>query len=252
MSVENGSAGTRAGRSAKVRAHSRRSRSVGDKSSNGRNGGPASPPVAVCIRPGGLRQQVCHALTAAGHAVELQVSTLDDLLAASNGIAPACLVIAAERPDRPTVETLQAIRAELDAVAVVLVCRRAGAGHVQRALVLGVDGVVLVDQVEDALAAVVGVVCAGQISIPSDRRREVRTTALTNREKEILVLVVTGLTNAQIAHELYLAESTVKSHLSSAFAKLGVSSRHEAVRVILDPVRGRSLGIREIRAKALA
>jgi DNA-binding NarL/FixJ family response regulator len=161
-------------------------------------------------------------------------------------------VIAADRPDRPTVEALQAVRAELDAVAVVLVCRRAGAGHVQRALVLGVDGVVLTDEVEDALAPVVGVVCAGQISIPSDRRREVRTTALTNREKEILVLVVTGLTNAQIAHELYLAESTVKSHLSSAFAKLGVSSRHEAVRVILDPVRGRSLGIREIRAKALA
>lgn len=252
MTRDNGSAVTSAGLAAKVFLHSGRSRSVGDESTNGNNGRPRRPPVAVCIRPSGLRDRVCAALESGGHAVELQVATLDDLLGASGKIAPACLVIAAERPDRPTVDALQAVRAELDALAVVLVCRRAGAGHVQRALVLGVDGVVLMDQVEDALAAVVGVVCAGQISIPSDRRREVRTTALTNREKEILVLVVTGLTNAQIAHELYLAESTVKSHLSSAFAKLGVSSRHEAVRVILDPVRGRSLGIREIRAKALA
>jgi DNA-binding NarL/FixJ family response regulator len=195
---------------------------------------------------------VCAALAAGSHPVGLGVATLDELLAASGRIAPACLVLAAEKPDRPTVDTLQAIRAELDAVAVVLVCRLAGAAHVRRALALGVDGVVLMDQVEAALAPVVGAVCAGQVSIPSERRREVRTTALTNREKEILVLVVTGLTNGQIAQELYLAESTIKSHLSSAFAKLGVSSRHEAVKVILDPERGLSLGIREIRAKAQA
>jgi DNA-binding NarL/FixJ family response regulator len=186
-----------------------------------------------------------------GHAVEVRATTLDDLLAAGGEIPPACIVAAAELPDRRTVETLQAIRAELAATAVVLVCRRAGGAHVRRALVLGVDGVVLMDRIEAALASVVSVVCAGQVSIPSERRGEVRTTVLTNREKEILGLVVRGLTNAQIAHELYLAESTVKSHLSSAFSKLGVSSRHEAVRVILDPERGRSLGIREIRSSVL-
>jgi DNA-binding NarL/FixJ family response regulator len=223
---------------------------VGVESTNGHHTAPKSPPVAVCIRLPELGDRVCAALAAGGHPVGLRVAKLDDLLAAGDGIAPACLVIAAERPDRPTVDALQAVRAELDPVAVVLVCRLAGAAHVRRALALGVDGVVLTDQVETALAPVVGAVCAGQVSIPSERRREVRTTALTNREKEILVLVVTGLTNGQIAQELYLAESTVKSHLSSAFAKLGVSSRHEAVRIILDPERGLSLGIREIRARA--
>jgi DNA-binding NarL/FixJ family response regulator len=183
--------------------------------------------------------------------VKLQTAALDDLLAHRNGSKPTCLVMASETPDRATVETMHAIRSELEATAVVLVCPRAGAAHVRRALSLGVDGVVLVDQVDAALAHVVAAVCAGQVSIPSERRGEVRSTTLTNREKQILVLVSSGLTNAQIAQELYLAESTVKSHLSSAFAKLGVGSRHEAVRVILDPVRGRGLGIREIRAKAL-
>jgi DNA-binding NarL/FixJ family response regulator len=235
----------------KVRPGLARSPSVGVESSTSRPSGSDASPVAVCIRPDGLREQVCAALDRGGHAVGPRAATLDDLLARTNGTRPTCLVMASETPDRATIDTLQAIRAELDAVAVVLVCRRAGAAHVRRALILGVDGVVLVDQVDAALAHVVASVCAGQVSIPNEGRREVRSTALTNREKEILVLVSGGLTNSQIAHELYLAESTVKSHLSSAFAKLGVASRHEAVKIILDPVRGRSLGIREIRAKAL-
>ena len=57
-----------------------------------------------------------------------------------------------------------------------------------------------------------------------------------------------GLTNAQIAGKLFLAESTVKSHLSSSFTKLGVSSRYEAATLILDPERGRRLGFRELPA----
>jgi DNA-binding NarL/FixJ family response regulator len=60
------------------------------------------------------------------------------------------------------------------------------------------------------------------------------------------------LTNSQIASELFLAESTVKSHLSSAFAKLGVSSRSEAVAVILDPERGPGLGIGLVRPDLVA
>ena len=122
----------------------------------------------------------------------------------------------------------------------------------RRALELGVGGIVLEDEAREALAAVVAVVCAGQVSVPSRQREAVRARALTTREKQILVLVVRGLTNAQIAAELYLAESTVKSHLSSAFSKLGVSSRSEAAAVILDPERGRGLGIGRIRADFVA
>ena len=121
----------------------------------------------------------------------------------------------------------------------------------RRALELGVDGVVLIDDAEEALAAVVAAVCAGQVSVPNGQRGELRAQALTTREKQILALVITGLTNAQIAGKLFLAESTVKSHLSSAFGKLGVSSRYEAARVILDPERGRGLGIREIRSERI-
>jgi hypothetical protein len=63
------------------------------------------------------------------------------------------------------------------------------------------------------------------------------------REKQILGMVVMGFTNADIAAELYLAESTVKSHLSSAYPKLGVRSRRQATALILDPTQGLGPGI---------
>jgi DNA-binding NarL/FixJ family response regulator len=51
---------------------------------------------------------------------------------------------------------------------------------------------------------------------------------LTRREQEILECVASGMRNGEIATELHLAESTVKSHLTSAYLKLGVSNRTQA------------------------
>jgi DNA-binding NarL/FixJ family response regulator len=56
--------------------------------------------------------------------------------------------------------------------------------------------------------------------------------ALTIRQREILQLVAQGLSNAQIAKNLFLSESTVKQHLRAAYKVLGVSDRKEAARLI--------------------
>jgi DNA-binding NarL/FixJ family response regulator len=53
---------------------------------------------------------------------------------------------------------------------------------------------------------------------------------LTEREREVLQLTAEGLANKQIAAALEISENTVKFHLSSLYAKLGVTSRTEAVR----------------------
>ena len=55
--------------------------------------------------------------------------------------------------------------------------------------------------------------------------------------------VAAGLTNSEIAESLFLSESTVKSHLSSAFAKLGVRSRREAAALVLDPDQGPAMAL---------
>jgi len=57
---------------------------------------------------------------------------------------------------------------------------------------------------------------------------------LTPREIEVLGLVASGMTNAQIAKELYVSCRTVETHLTSIYRKLGVSSRAAATRFALE------------------
>jgi ATP/maltotriose-dependent transcriptional regulator MalT len=56
---------------------------------------------------------------------------------------------------------------------------------------------------------------------------------ITDREAEVLLLAARGLSNRQIAGELFLAEATVKRHLANVYPKLGVSSRGQATREAL-------------------
>ena len=74
------------------------------------------------------------------------------------------------------------------------------------------------------------------VSMPRDlieRMGEEPVGALTERETDVLVLVARGLSNEQIARELYLAPATVKRHLANVYEKVGVRSRSEAVRIAL-------------------
>ena len=80
-------------------------------------------------------------------------------------------------------------------------------------------GVVVGPQLADALAGML----AGR---PADAPR--RVAGLSERETEILGLIARGRTNAQIARDLVLSAKTVRNHITSIFAKLGVTDREQA------------------------
>jgi DNA-binding NarL/FixJ family response regulator len=128
-------------------------------------------------------------------------------------------------------------------VPLMVVCAELQRWAIRGALNAGAAGVVLFDELSSTFVPCLGALLAGQICVPRAFGRQVDPPPLSSREKQILGLVVMGYMNSQIAERLFLAESTVKSHLSSAFGKLGVRSRNEAVNMILDPDRGLGMGI---------
>ena len=138
---------------------------------------------------------------------------------------------------------LEDLHERLAGVPVIVVAADESPSAVQAALRGGASGFVPYERVSEVLGLCVRSVVAGQISVPQERRSELQKPALTAREKQTLALVVMGMRNCEIAQQLFLAESTVKSHLSSAFSKLGVRSRSEAAALILDPRAGVGTGI---------
>jgi DNA-binding NarL/FixJ family response regulator len=118
---------------------------------------------------------------------------------------------------------------------VVLVDDRSTNQSVREALEANAEGVLFGSQFEDALVATVHAASVGQISLPRSQYRHARPVVLSHREREVLRLAVGGMTNDAIAATLYVSRSTVKSHLTSAFAKLSVRSRSEAAAVLSNP-----------------
>lgn len=108
----------------------------------------------------------------------------------------------------------------------------------RQALNAGAQAFVSDQDAPDALGAAVRAVVAGLVCAPRVTRRLVAKPTFSHREKEVLELLVAGLTNRQIAGRLYLAESTVKTHVTAAFSKLGVRSRKDATAILLDPAEG--------------
>jgi len=155
----------------------------------------------------------------------------------------AAIVIWVDGALSPVARLIEPLTRRLPDSPVVVVCTSIERRDVRAALAAGVTGVVVYDDLHICLSPCLQAVRVGQICVPREHWRQIEPPALSTREKQILGLVVMGYMNSQIAGQLFLAESTVKSHLSSAFGKLGVRSRNEAVDLILNPERGLGMGI---------
>ncbi len=108
----------------------------------------------------------------------------------------------------------------------------------------GVKGYVLKEDNPEELIQAIRIVAAGNewfspsitsVLVDSLRHKEeIVHVDLTQREKDVLRLMVTGVGNEEIANQLFIATNTVKNHVRNIFRKLDVNTRVEAVVYALD------------------
>jgi two-component system NarL family response regulator len=130
------------------------------------------------------------------------------------------------------VEATLAIRKECPQSRVIVITTYDGDEDIYRALQSGAQGYLLKDMSKEELVEAIRAVHAGQRRIPpnvANRLAErLGRPELSSREVAVLKLIMKGKSNKEIGVALDIAEDTVKGHLKSVYAKLGVNDRTEA------------------------
>src|SRR5215218_10380361 len=142
---------------------------------------------------------------------------------------PDVVLMDIRMPDMDGLEATSRILAEADwDVRVLILTTFDPDEYVYKALRAGASGFVLKDIPPDQLAIAVRTVAeGGALLAPSITRG--RLGRLTDREREVVVAVARGSSNAEIAGELFIGPATVKSHVSSILTKLGLRDRTQLV-----------------------
>ncbi|HEX6759307.1 MAG TPA: response regulator transcription factor [Propionibacteriaceae bacterium] len=164
-------------------------------------------------------------------------------------LRPDVLVMDIQMPDMTGIQATREIRRVAPTVAVLMLTMFDDDESVFAAMRAGALGYVLKGAAPESMIRAIAVVAGGEaifgsgvatraLSYFSTPRTDPTVfPELTPREREVLTLIASGLSNAAIASRLGLATNTVGNHISNIFAKLQVASRAEAI------IRARSAGL---------
>jgi two-component system, NarL family, response regulator LiaR len=204
-----------------------------------------SPPIRVMLVDD-------HTMVRRGLATFLQV--FDDLQLAGEAesgeaaiqlcaeILPDVILMDMVMPDMDGAATTRAIRQQFPQVQVIALTSFKEGALIKKVLEAGAIGYLLKDVSADDLVRAIRSAHAGRATLSPEAAQSLVETAnlpptpgldLTEREREVLALMIEGLNNVQIAGRLTVSPSTIKSHVSNILSKLGVASRTEAVALAL-------------------
>ena len=197
-----------------------------------------------------VRSGFCLILEAAGLDVLGEAGDGAEAVALARDLRPDVVLMDVRMPGMDGIEATRLIRAEAgDGPPRILILTTFDLDeYVFDALRAGASGFLLKDAPRQQLVEAVEVVAAGQALLapsvtqkliaefskagarpPAARRQERLLATLTARERETLELIARGLTNSEIAAEMFVGEATVKTHVGNVLMKLGMRDRVQAV-----------------------
>jgi NarL family two-component system response regulator LiaR len=157
-------------------------------------------------------------------------------------VRPDVVLMDLVMPGMDGAQATRAIRERCPAIQVIALTSFKEQDLVEGAMEAGAIGYLLKNVSADELARAIREAHAGRPTLAPEAaqvliqaRREPPKVGfdLTEREREVLVLLVEGLNNLEVADRLVVSRSTVKYHVSNILSKLGVSSRTEAVAIAM-------------------
>ncbi|MFD5650535.1 response regulator [Streptomyces sp. NPDC127039] len=172
-----------------------------------------------------------------------EAGTVEQALVRVPALRPQVAVLDVRLPDGDGVTVCRELRSRMPELACLMLTSFDDEEALLDSIMAGASGYVLKQIQGSDLVSAVRTVAAGQSLLdPSATARLMARLrqgqepepepdalpGLTDREREILALIGEGLTNRQIGQRLYLAEKTVKNHISRLLAKLGVERRIQA------------------------
>lgn len=148
-------------------------------------------------------------------------------------LAPDVVLLDLKMPGMDGQEVLRQLSSHEVASKVIILTSVAATAEVPQAVRAGAAGFLYKDIDPDALAQAIRSVYDGQMLFSREAASAMvaapePSTALTDREQQVLALVAVGRSNREIARELSVTEKTVKTHVSAVLRKLGVADRTQA------------------------
>jgi DNA-binding NarL/FixJ family response regulator len=164
-----------------------------------------------------------------------------EALALARTLRPDVILMDLEMPHMNGLEAIAAIHPELPEVRILVLTSFTDSEKIASAVKSGAAGYILKDSSPAELAYAIREVARGGVSLPPEIAQKLveglqqpaaapgGESGLTGREREILQLAASGLSNEEIAARLVISEGTVRFHFSNIFSKLQVSSRSQAI-----------------------